>query len=214
MKIPSFVWILAVLILGGGFLILLSNSKGDSVVANSSIPVQVEVFADYNCSHCADFEPYLEKVQNTFGAKVNLQSKHLPFLAPSSADHAYAAEAARLQNKFNEFNHDLFAWISYKRDPANTSYSYSEDDIAFYSQDLSVTLLAERLSLDVNKFEEDRKSSAIISLVQSQKSDAIRRLGTTATPTVFISGVKFDLKTYDDLQNKVQEIINKIEGQK
>lgn len=213
MKISSIIWIAAIIILGGGFLFLLINSKNNNQIKSEGLPVQVEVFSDYNCPHCADFVPFVEDVANTFGDKVNIQKKQSPFLADSSYNYAYAAEAARLQGKFNEYNHDLFAWVSYLKDKSNTIFTYTEDDKAFYSQDVNVTELAKRLGLDVDKFESDRKSSTIISLVQNQKADLTKRAGAVSTPAVYIYGQVFNMSTYEDLKAKVQELINTAESQ-
>lgn len=74
-------------------------------------PVEMEVFVDYNCSHCAAFEKVVEKMQSELSAYANVTVKHLPFLKPSSDTYAYAAEAAKEQGKFMEFSSTLFTRI-------------------------------------------------------------------------------------------------------
>jgi protein-disulfide isomerase len=74
-------------------------------------PVDMEVFIDYNCTHCATFELVVEQMQAELSEYATVSVKHLPFLKASSDTYAYAAEAAREQGKFNEFNSALFKKI-------------------------------------------------------------------------------------------------------
>lgn len=210
MKIPSFVWVVGFLVVGGIFLLALRPKPAE--IKEGTLPVQVEVFSDYNCPHCADFSPFVDEVITTFGDKVKVDLKQSPFLASTSNTYAYAAEAARVQGKFSEYNHSLFAWASFLRDNANTNFTYSEEDKPFYSQEIDVTKLAERLGLDVAKFELDRKSSAVVNSVLDQKSDLAKRMNSVSTPAVFIYGQLFEMKTYNDLKAKVQELITAAES--
>lgn len=74
-------------------------------------PVEMEVFVDYNCTHCATFEKVAEQIQLELKEYANVTVKHLPFLKPSSDTYAYAAEAAKEQGKFMEFSSILFTRI-------------------------------------------------------------------------------------------------------
>lgn len=213
MKIPAFVWIIGFFVIGGGLLIFLNSNKNKvNSDLKGTLPVQIEVYSDYNCPHCADFSPFVDEVASTFADKVNITLKHAAFLAPSSSSYAYAAEAAREQGKFNEFNHALYAWVSFTRDSANTNFSYTEDEKTFYSQAVDVTKLAERLGLDLAKFDTDRKSSTIVNRVLDQKAELEDRMGSVSTPAVFIYGEQFSLSTYNDLKTKVQELITQAES--
>lgn len=213
MRIPSFVWVIVVIILGLGFLAFLNSRKNSSISAeNQSLPVQVEVYVDYNCPHCADFEPFVKDVMTTYGEKVNVQTKMLPFLAESSTTYAYAAEAARLQNKFEEYNLELFKWINYQRDPNNTNFVYTDEEKQMYSMTVSTSALAESLELDTAKFEEDVNSDAVKESVRAQKEGIVKLIGTQSTPTVLVYGKQFSMVNFDDLKTKVGELINQIEN--
>lgn len=80
--------------------------------------VLVEIFSDYNCSACFNLETFLEDLKTRMPdlfVNVDLQQKHLPFLNPNSSQlYAQAAEAAKLQNKFSEYNSALFQLIHNK----------------------------------------------------------------------------------------------------
>ena len=213
MKIPSIVWVILVMVVGVGFLAFLNSRKNDSISAtNQTLPVQVEVFIDYNCPHCADFEPFVQDVISTYGEKVNVQTKMLPFLAESSTTYAYAAEAARLQGKFEEYNISMFKWISYQRDPSNTNFVYSDEEKEYFTQTVSTSALAERLGLDTTKFEEDVNSDAVKNSVKEQKEGVVKLTGTQSTPTVLVYGKQFSMVNFEDLKTKVGDLINEIES--
>ena len=192
-------------------LFLNANKKNPNAALKGTLPVQIEVYSDYNCPHCADFSPFVEDIISSFGDKVNVQIKQSPFLAPTSSSYAYAAEAAREQGRFAEFNHAIFEWSAFIRDPENTNFGYTEDEKTFYAQDIDVTKLAERLGLDLAKFDTDRKSSAIVNRVLNQKSELEDRMGSVSTPAVFIYGEQFAMSTYNDLKTRVQELITEAE---
>ena len=76
---------------------------------DEDLPIVVEVFEDYNCSACAAFQEDLYAAESVFTAdQVVIEKKHLPFLADSSTKYARAAEAARKQGMFDEYNVELF----------------------------------------------------------------------------------------------------------
>lgn len=80
--------------------------------SESTLPVLVEVFEDYNCGACAQFQNDLFEIENAFTTdELDLQKKHLPFLRESSEKYARAAEAARLQDKFEEYNLELYQLV-------------------------------------------------------------------------------------------------------
>ena len=73
------------------------------------LPLQVDVYEDYNCPACAAFQTYLYELENYFPAEqVVFNKKHLPFLQETSTKYARAAEAAKIQGKFDEYNVELF----------------------------------------------------------------------------------------------------------
>jgi predicted DsbA family dithiol-disulfide isomerase len=207
MKIPGFVWVLVTLIIGGGFLLLLVTNKNNQINQNVKLPIDIEVFVDYNCPHCAEFEPYVEDVVNTYGSKVNLQFKYLPFLSASSVTYAQAAEAAKLQGKFNEYHKAMFKWIFRQSSPQNSDavYQYTDEEKEKYSVAFDMYKLAEDLKLDMDKFKTDVESDTVKNTVLAQKNDAVKRLGGASTPAVFIFGQKFD--DLGNFKTKVGELI-------
>lgn len=74
----------------------------------ADLPISIVTFEDYNCPSCARFEPVKYAMVDEFGDQIDLYSKHYPFLRDSSRTFAEAAEAARMQDKFDEFSQALF----------------------------------------------------------------------------------------------------------
>ena len=81
---------------------------------------------------------------------------------------ACAAEAAALQGRFWEFHASLF------EDPAHT------DDPHLWAR-------VEALGLDLERFERDRRSDAVLARVRGQTRDGMRA-GITQTPTLVVDG--------------------------
>jgi protein-disulfide isomerase len=88
----------------------------EEIAVSDGKPVLVEEFFDYNCPHCYSYKSVINsiKVNEEFKDKIEVQEKHLPFLKDSSYTFAYAAEAARMQGKFEEFHDALFEKIHNK----------------------------------------------------------------------------------------------------
>lgn len=212
MKIPSYVWVLVTIVLGAGFLMILSNNKQKQQLEGRSLPVQVEVYSDYNCPHCADYDPVVQDVENTYGTNVIVQRKNLAFLAESSTTYAQAAEAARKQGKFEEYHEQLFKWNTFVGYPEKTIYDYSDAEKELYQGEPDVTKIAEFLELDLDQFTSDLNSDEIAGIVRTQKEDFVKKFGTVSTPTVVIYDEKLDLTT-EDLKTKVGELISSLEAQ-
>lgn len=86
---------------------LVSEAKAGSETV--TLPINVEIFEDYNCSACAQFQYQIHDIEVKFSkSEVNLQKKHLPFLKDTSEKYARAAEAARLQGKFDQYHIELY----------------------------------------------------------------------------------------------------------
>jgi len=113
--------------------------------------------------------PVLEQVLEKYPDEVKLVHKNFPlrnhkFAMPA----AIAALAAERQGKFWEF-HDLL-FKDYNR-----------------LNEQKVKEIAQRLNLDMEKFEKDRKDPRIRAMINRDVSEG-NRAGVRGTPTVFING--------------------------
>jgi protein-disulfide isomerase len=138
----------------------------DHVRGPEDAPLLIE-YGDFECPYCAALAGRLEAVA------CRLVFRHFPVRSshPRAWPAACAAEAAGLQDRFWEMHDLLFG------DPARL-------------EDPHLWQHAERLGLDLDRFEADRRSPAVVERVRRDFHSGVRA-GVVATPTVFASGRVF-----------------------
>ena len=124
----------------------------------------VVVYADYECPYCAAADARLRALP------VQVCFRHFPVRSahPRAFPAAAAAEAAALQGAFWEMHDALFADQGRLDDP-------------------HLWARAERLGLDVARFDADRRSEAVAGRVTRDFRSGIRA-GVATTPTLFTGG--------------------------
>lgn len=124
----------------------------------------VIVYSDFECPYCAALELKLR------AAEVTVCFRHFPVRAkhPRAWAAAAAAEAAHLQGAFWAMHDALFADQGRLEDP-------------------HLWARAERLGLDVERFDADRRSDAVRARIDEDFHSGVRG-GAAATPTVFRAG--------------------------
>jgi protein-disulfide isomerase len=135
----------------------------------------VLVYADFACPRCAVVHERLRTARDARRVVLRhfaLKAKHARALAL-----AHAAEAAALQGAFWPFADSLFADQGHSDDP-------------------HLWERCERLGLDVERFEADRRSPAVAARVQRDVRDALRA-GATATPTLWVLGYHGSVRNID-----------------
>ena len=122
------------------------------------------VYGDFECPYCAAFEARLRTLA------VRIVFRHFPVKSshPRAWPAACAAEAAALQGAFWAMHDALFADQGRLEDP-------------------HLWERAQRLGLDVARFDRDRRSEAIAARVKEQWRAGVRA-GVVSTPTIFIRG--------------------------
>jgi protein-disulfide isomerase len=122
----------------------------------------VIVYGDYECPYCAALEARLHSVRVCF--------RHFPVRSSHPRAHAAAcaAEAAALQGAFWAMHDALFADQGRLEDP-------------------HLWARAERLGLDVERFDADRRSDPVVARVREQFRSGVRA-GVVTTPTTFVDG--------------------------
>ncbi len=126
------------------------------------------VYADLGCPHCAS--AWAEII----GRKATIVFRHFPVASKhprAPALHA-AAEAAGLQGRFFEMVDSLYADRAHADDP-------------------HLWQRAERLGLDLNRFEADRRSDPVAARVRRDFESGIRA-GVTGTPAIFPGASEID----------------------
>ncbi|HET6549181.1 MAG TPA: DsbA family protein [Solirubrobacter sp.] len=122
------------------------------------------VYGDYECPYCAAFDLRLAQLA------VRLCFRHFPVRSSHPRAHAAAcaAEAAAQQGAFWPMHDALFADQGRLEDP-------------------HLWARAERLGLDVARFDADRRSDATAARVRESFRAGVRA-GVATTPTAFVGG--------------------------
>jgi len=126
-------------------------------------PLVIE-YADYECPYCAQTDLLLSELS------VRRVFRHFPVPSkhPRARVLAAAAEAAALQGRFWEMHDALFA------DQGRI------DDPHLWER-------ARRLTLDLGRFERDRRSERVVERVAGDFRSGLRA-GVVTTPTLFVEG--------------------------
>ncbi|MBV9193730.1 MAG: thioredoxin domain-containing protein [Solirubrobacterales bacterium] len=138
-------------------------SDEDHIRGPSGSPTVIE-YADFECPYCAALAARLAALQ------VRRVFRHFPVRSshPRAWPAACAAEAAGRQGRFWEMHDALFADQGRLEDP-------------------HLWRSAQRLGLDVERFEADRRSEAVQARVRRDFQTGVRA-GVVTTPTVFARG--------------------------
>jgi protein-disulfide isomerase len=131
----------------------------------------VIVYGDYECPFCAAAEMRLRTLP------LRVAFRHFPVRSshPRAQAAAQAAEAAALQGAFWAMHDALFDDQGRLEDP-------------------HLWARAERLGLDVTRFEADRRSEAVAASVRADFHGGVRA-GVVTTPTVFVDGERHSGRT-------------------
>lgn len=170
----------ALLLVAGAFVFL-------KPVEEVKLPVVVEEYLDFNCSHCIEFYPTIEQLRADYNSNPDVKFEIImtPILGNSSLQAAFAAEAAREQGKYVEFTDILF----------KNGNNRSDEDYAKFAQ---------QLGMDVEKFNKDKESEEIQKRVNDQveknKAD-----GVTSTPTLIINGRRVSDRSYENIKKLIEE---------
>lgn len=136
-------------------------------------PLTIVEFADFQCPHCAQFAPMIDKVVDSRKNEVRFAYKfYVLGKFPNSENAARAAIAAGKQGKFWEMHHLIFA---------------NQDNLTQQGLDS----MAKELGLDVGRFHADMQSPETADRIAKD-----RKLGEDlkieGTPSIFINGRQFD----------------------
>jgi protein-disulfide isomerase len=125
------------------------------------------VYGDYECPYCAAAEVRLRALP------VRVAFRHFPVRSrhPRAYAAACAAEAAAAQGRFWGMHDLLFDDQGRLEDP-------------------HLWARAERLGLDVERFDADRRSNAVAARVREHFRGGVRA-GVVTTPTLFLDGQRF-----------------------
>jgi len=158
----------------------------------SDAKVLVEIFVDFQCSHCKDFTKDIEpKLVSEFSNQsVRFELKHFPIF-PNSITLAEAAEAAGSQGKFWEYHDKMFENFGNL-----TSTKLIE--------------IASEIGLDVEKFKSDTSNHKFRGDVNADK-DKGNLYNIQGTPSIAVNGKIVNVKTdyFKDISNAINAGLGK-----
>jgi NhaA family Na+:H+ antiporter len=134
----------------------------------------VLIYGDYLCPYCRRLRLVVERLRHALGSRVAYVFRHFPNerAHPGAELMAIGSEAADRQGRFWEM-HDAL----YSREPPI---------------DRTILLqIAGSLGLDPARFERDLDDPELRQRVEDDLADG-RRNGVTATPTIFVDGMRYD----------------------
>jgi protein-disulfide isomerase len=146
---------------------------GSPVMGSESAPITIVEFADFECPHCAQVVPLLDKVLDERKNEVRFVFKFFPLAGHPHADiAARAAIAAWRQGKFWQMHHALF----------KNQAHLEQTDLDSY---------AKELGLDVSRFHADLQAPETgARIAQDKKLGEDLKIG--GTPSIYVNGRSFD----------------------
>ncbi len=157
--------------------------------------VTLEEFADFQCSHCAQFAVGVGKqIKKDFveTGKIRFVFRHFPFIGEESFRAAEATECAADQNKFWEYHDTVFEnWKG-----ANEGH-FSDDNLK---------LFASSLQLDRGPFDACFDSRKYLGKVEADLRRG-EQLGVQGTPSLFLNGEMLAPTSYEELLQLIESAI-------
>jgi protein-disulfide isomerase len=147
------------------------NSLGDA-----NAPVTMEVYADFQCPVCGQFDRgTLKQIEDKYvkNGKARIVFNHYAFIGDESTRAAEASECANAQGKFWEYADTLF------------NNQAGENQGAF--SDANLEKFAQQVGLDMDKYRTCMQQNTYLGKVQASTQAGTQR-GVDSTPTVFING--------------------------
>jgi protein-disulfide isomerase len=141
-------------------------------LGESSAPVKVVEFSDFQCPFCKQFAPNLHEIEKNYGSKVQIVYRQypIPSLHPFAFKAAEASLCAHEQGKFWALHDMMFS---------------EQEQLAV--KDLKAK--AGRLGMDQKKFDSCLDTGKYTEQVQNDMAEGTR-VGITGTPAVFINGIE------------------------
>lgn len=146
---------------------------GSPTKGPESAPITIVEFADFQCPHCAQFAPQIDKLVESRKSEVRFVYKIFVLgKFPNSENAARAAIAAGKQGKFWEMHHLIFA---------------NQENLSMQGLDG----IAKQLGLDVTRLHADMQAPETADRIARDRKVADDLL-VSGTPTLFINGRQYD----------------------
>jgi len=153
----------------------------------AAAPVTIVEFADFECPFCGGFYPTLKLIEKNYADKVRLVYRQFPLtnMHPNAQKAAEASLCANEQGRFWEYYDALFSDQSRLSVPA-------------------LKQTAQTLGLNSAAFNTCLDSGKHAATIQKDRDEA-RKIGVSGTPTVFINGRLLGGRSYAEVQEVIDD---------
>jgi predicted DsbA family dithiol-disulfide isomerase len=161
--------------------------EGAPRLGSAKAAITVVEYADYECPYCQQVYPALQKLEKEYDGKLSVVFKDCPLpMHPHAKKAAEAANCAKEQGKFWEYNNTLFENPGKLDTPQLKDYSKA-------------------LGLNTTEFDKCLDSGAETAKVEKATADA-QSLGISGTPSFFINGHFYNgAMKYETLRDVVEQ---------
>lgn len=172
--------------------------EDDWIKGNKDAQVTLIEYLDFECEACGAYYPIVKELEKKFEGKLRVVTRYFPLPGhKNSMEAALAAEAAGRQGKYFEMHDLLFGsqkeWAEKSTADPNLFLPY-----------------AEKLGLNMEKFNQDRKDPTVMARVEKNKAEA-NKLKLSGTPSFFLNGRTIKSpRTSEDFQSLIQMEIDKL----
>jgi protein-disulfide isomerase len=172
-----------------------SLQAGDHVLGSRDAKVVLIEYGDYQCPSCKVWQTSVEELKTKTGDDVALVFRNFPITTAhkNALAASRAAEAAALQNKFWEMGSLL-----YRNQDAWSGVDSPETTFEQY---------ATQLSLNMDQFKSDYKSSKVLDKINLDRDMATKQ-DVKGTPTFFLNGKLLDLKDASQSENALIKAVD------
>lgn len=151
----------------------------DNVEGNEKAPIVIYEYADFQCSHCAEINPYINKLVDEYDGKVAVVFRsYLLNYGPNGLLAAQAVNAAAKQGYFQEMKDLLFenqaAWYNLRED------KFREKLGEYF-------MMASERKGDREKFYEEMESEEVAKKIAADMSAGME-IGLQGTPWFILNG--------------------------
>ncbi len=152
-------------------------------------PITMIEYTDYQCPYCKKVQPTINALLESYPDKIRYYTMNNPLSFHKRAlAAAMTARAAGRQGKFWEMHHLLFE---------NTK-ALNDEDLVNY---------AEKLELDLEKFNKDRNDEKLKGVILKEQAQAVKNRA-TGTPAFFINGKKLSgAKPLDAFKKAIEDAL-------
>lgn len=169
-------------------LIAQSSATGDA-------RINIVKYSDYQCPACKYYVSIEKELKEEYGDDISITTKHFPLSMHEFAQvAARAAEAARVQDKYQEMHDMIFA--------GQQQWARGNAETMFIGY-------ARELGLDIEKFRSDMNSAEMQRIVMADKREGLE-LDVNSTPTFFVNGTKIEgnPRTAAEFKTIIESIVN------